>query len=168
MDVEELVELRRAHGDHLVERGPVPVRPREELFGLDCDVLVPGARPHVITPELAERGRWAVVAPGANVPYAHGAVEILAERGIIALPDFVSNSGGVHLYESVAQDEEPAVALERIERLVHEAVERILANAAANHVTPMRAALDDGRAFLAETTEADSSLLDELFGASTR
>ena len=28
-------------------------------------------------------------------------------RGIVAIPDFISNSGGVHLYESVEQDDEP-------------------------------------------------------------
>lgn len=168
LDVETLFALRTARGDRLVEHGPVPLRPREDLFELECDVLVPGARPHVITPELAGRGRWRVVAPGANVPYAPGAIEVLAERGIVALPDFVSNSGGVHLYESVAQDEEPAVALETIERLVHEAVERVLATAARAAATPMRAALDGARDFLAENTPASKDLLDELFGAPIR
>jgi glutamate dehydrogenase (NAD(P)+) len=168
LDVEELLALRDAHGDHFVEHGPVSVRPKEDLFALECDVLVPGARPHVITTALAERGGWAVVAPGANVPYAPGALETLAARGIVALPDFVSNSGGVHLYESVKQAESPAAALETIERLVREAVERILATAAEAGTTPMRAALDQGRAYLAETTTAPPELLDEVFGAPAR
>jgi glutamate dehydrogenase (NAD(P)+) len=164
LDVELLLGIRETFGDRLVEHGPVPVRPREELFELECDVLVPGARPHVITPERARNGRWRVVAPGANVPYAPGAVGVLADRGIVAVPDFLSNSGGVHLYESVAQDEDPAVALETIERLVREAVERILAMSAAPGATPMRAALQDARGYLAETTAAPPDLLDELFG----
>lgn len=167
LDVRELYGLRDAHGDRLVEHGPTAVRAREELFDLECDVLVPGARPHVITPELAERGPWGVVAPGANVPYAPGAVEVLHRKGVIALPDFVSNSGGVHLYESVAQDEDPAAALETIERLVREAVERLLATSARTGTTPMRAALDDARDYIAETTSASPELLDELFGASS-
>src|SRR2546425_1130915 len=50
LDVEELLALRERHGDRLVEYGPQPVRPREALFELDCDVLVPGARPDSITP----------------------------------------------------------------------------------------------------------------------
>jgi glutamate dehydrogenase (NAD(P)+) len=168
LDVDELFALRAAHGDRFVQHGPVPVRPREELFELESDVLVPGARPHVLTTDLAERGRWAVVAPGANVPYAPGAVEALAARGIVALPDFVSNSGGVHLYESVAQADGPAAALETIERLVRAAVERILATAARTGTTPMRAALDEARAYLAVTTAAPADLLDEVFGAPAR
>ena len=167
LDVETLIALRHARGDRFVEEAPAPVRPREDLFELECDVLVPGARPHVLTPELASQGRWTVVAPGANVPYAPGAVDVLADRKIVALPDFVSNSGGVHLYESVAGAGPPA-ALDTIERLVYEAVERILTAAAGAGTTPMRAALDEGRAFLVETTEADSDLLDEVFGAPGR
>jgi glutamate dehydrogenase (NAD(P)+) len=165
LDVAELYELRDMHGDRLVEHGPAAMRPREELFEVECDVLVPGARPHVITAELAERGPWAVIAPGANVPYAPGAIEVLHGRGVVTLPDFVSNSGGVHLYESVAQDEDPATALETIERLVRQAVERLLATSARTGTTPMRAALDDARDYLAETTSASAELLDELFGA---
>jgi glutamate dehydrogenase (NAD(P)+) len=168
LDVELLLQLRRAYGDRFVEQGPASLRPREELFEVGCDILVPGARPHVITPELAGRGRWTVVAPGANVPYAPGAVEVLAGRGVVALPDFVSNSGGVHLYESVGDDEDTGAALETIERLVREAVTRVLASAARTGVTPMQAALDDAREYLAETTAAEPHLLDELFGAPAR
>jgi glutamate dehydrogenase (NAD(P)+) len=165
LDVELLYALREAHGDRLVEHGPISARPREELFELDCDVLVPGARPDSVTPALAERGVWAVVAPGANVPYASGALEILHRRGIVAVPDFVSNSGGVHLYESVSQDADPAEALVTIEELVRTAVERILRAAEESGVTPMEAALADGRAYLGASTAASPELLDELFRA---
>jgi glutamate dehydrogenase (NAD(P)+) len=165
LDVELLQALRVSHGDRLVEQGPTPARPREELFGLECDVLVPGARPDSVTPDFAESGRWAVVAPGANVPYGAGAIEILHRRGIVAVPDFVSNSGGVHLYESVSQDADPAEALVIIEELVRVAVERLLQAADESGVTPMDAALADARAYLGETTSASPELLDELFGA---
>jgi glutamate dehydrogenase (NAD(P)+) len=165
LDVERLLTLRVEHGDRLVEYGATPVRARAELFELECDVLVPGARPDSVTPELARRGRWAVVAPGANVPYAPGAVDILHARGIIAVPDFISNSGGVHLYESVRQDEDPATALETIEELVRSAVERILVVAGESGVTPTATALSEGRAFIRETTAAAPQVLDELFGA---
>jgi glutamate dehydrogenase (NAD(P)+) len=165
LDVELLQALRVSHGDRLVEQGPTPARPREELFGLECDVLVPGARPDSVTPDFAESGRWAVVAPGANVPYGAGAIEILHRRGIVAVPDFVSNSGGVHLYESVSQDADPAEALVLIEELVRVAVARLLQAADEGGVTPMDAALADARAYLGETTSASPELLDELFGA---
>ena len=163
LDVEGLIALRSRHGDRLVEHGTVAPRPREDLFELDCDVLVPGARPDSISPAVAERLRCTVVAPGANAPYAAGAVEILHRRGIVAVPDFVANSGGVHLYESVPQDDEPARALEAIEILVGEAVDRLLELAAAENVPLMAAAFSDAREYLRATTAASPEALDELF-----
>ena len=165
LDVESLIELRGRHGDRLVEHGAVAARPREDLFELDCDVLVPGARPDSITQKVAESLRCAVVAPGANAPYAPGAVETLHRREIIAVPDFVANSGGVHLYESVPQDDEPARALETIESLVAEAVSRLLELASAESIPPMAAAFSDAREYLRTTASASPEALDELFPA---
>jgi glutamate dehydrogenase (NAD(P)+) len=165
LDVDELMTLRTQHGDRFVEHGPQPVLPREALFELDCDVLVPGARPDSITPEVAERIRCAVVAPGANIPYGAGAVEALHERGILAVPDFISNSGGVHLYETVAQDDEPEAALGEIESVVREMVAGTLAAADELGITPLAAALRAAREYLAESTGASSDVLDELIPA---
>ena len=162
LDVDELFSLRERFGDGLVAHGPSPVRPREELFELECDVLVPGARPDSITRELAARLRCAVVAPGANVPYGPGAVEELHRRGIIAVPDFVANAGGIHLYTSVGQDDGPPEALAEIEALIQEGVARTLIAAGEHGVTPLAAALRAGREFLAEAGAGDD-LLDELF-----
>ncbi|HET6657908.1 MAG TPA: Glu/Leu/Phe/Val dehydrogenase dimerization domain-containing protein [Gaiellaceae bacterium] len=162
LDVEELLELRERHGDRLVEYASSEALPREELFELEVDVVVPGARPDSITAEVAERIRCAVVSPGANIPYAPGAVEVLHGRGIVAIPDFISNSGGVHLYESVAQDDEPEVALAKIESLVAQSVSRALAAAESDGITPLAAALREVRAYLAAETGAADDVLDEL------
>jgi glutamate dehydrogenase (NAD(P)+) len=162
LDVAELFSLRERFGDGLVSHGPVPVRPREELFELECDVLVPGARPDSVTLEVASRLRCTVVAPGANVPYGPGAVEELHRRGIIAIPDFIANAGGIHLYTSVGEHDSPPEALARIEALIQEGVARTLASADEHGITPLAAAFRAGRAFLAESG-ADENLLDELF-----
>jgi glutamate dehydrogenase (NAD(P)+) len=165
LDVEHLLELRGRFGERFVENADPEARPREELFEQEVDVLVPGARPDSVTPEVAERVRCAVVSPGANIPYSPGAVEALHRRGIVAIPDFISNSGGVHLYESVEQDDEPVAALAKIERLIADTVTRTLAAADAAGVTPLEAALRDVRAYLAEETGAADDVLDELVAA---
>jgi glutamate dehydrogenase (NAD(P)+) len=165
LDVEELLELRGRFGDRLVQNAALEARPREELFELEVDVLVPGARPDSITRRAAERVRCAIVSPGANIPYAPGAVETLHRREIVAIPDFISNSGGVHLYESVGQDDEPERALAKIEKLIAETVMRTLAAADADGVTPLEAALRDVRAYLAAETGAPDAVLDGLVAA---
>jgi glutamate dehydrogenase (NAD(P)+) len=155
LDVEELLALRARYSDALVHHGPVPVRPREALFAVECDVLVPGARPHVIAPESATELGCAAVIPAANVPYAPGATDVLAARGILALPDFVTNAGGIHLYEAPECREDPARCLAEVERLVAATTRRVLAAADADRVTPTKAALEIARSFLraARTTQ---------------
>jgi glutamate dehydrogenase (NAD(P)+) len=165
LDVEELLALRGRHGDQFVEHGPRPPRPREELFQLDCDVLVPGARPDSISSAVAERLRCVVVAPAANIPYGAGAIDVLQRRGIVAIPDFLSNAGGVHLYDTIPLDEEPAAALAAIEAAVGESVARALAVSSELEITPLEAAFRQARDYLAETTAASGTLLDQLIPA---
>ncbi len=141
--------LRARHGDALVHHSRVSARPRETLFAVECDVLVPGARPHVIRPDSADELRCAAIVPAANVPYAPGAADALEMRGILALPDFVTNAGGIHLYEAPECREDPARCLAAIERLVGETTRRVLAAAKADGVTPAEAALGIARRFLA-------------------
>jgi glutamate dehydrogenase (NAD(P)+) len=161
--VEELIALRTRHGDRLVDQTGTPARPREELFELECDVLVPGARPDSITPEVARRVRCAVVAPAANAPYHPDAIGVLHGRGIVGVPDFIANAGGVHLYVSVSQSDAPDTALAVIEEKIRDAVAQTLASADEHGLTPLAAALRGGRAYLAQATDAPDAALDELF-----
>ena len=162
-DVEALLELRSRYGDGLVHHAAAPLRPRNDLFTVDCDVVVPGARPDSVTLQVAEGLRCTVVSPGANVPYAQGAVEALHARGILALPDFVANSGGVHLYESLQPDDDAPTALARIEDIVAETTVRVLDAARTAGVTPMAAALEGGRRWLLEAVPSGADLVEELF-----
>ena len=162
LDVDELFALRGRYGDRFVEHGSRPTRPRETLFELDCDVLVPGARPDSITRGVAESARCVIVAPAANIPYGPGAIEVLRARGIVAVPDFVSNSGAVHLYVSVDPNDKPETALDKIEAVVREAVLAVLAKSDSLEVTPLEAALRQGRDYLAGATGASDDVLDEL------
>jgi glutamate dehydrogenase (NAD(P)+) len=165
-DVEALLGLRSRHGDGLVHHASAQLGPREALFTVECDVIVPGARPDSVTPAVVKGLRCAVVSPGANVPYAPGAVEALHARGILALPDFVANSGGVHLYESLQPDDDAPTALARIETIVAGMTVRVLDAARAEGVTPMAAALEDGRRWLLEAVPSGADLVEELFPAS--
>jgi glutamate dehydrogenase (NAD(P)+) len=67
----------------------------EELLLLECDVLAPSALEQVITRENAPGVRAAIVCEGANGPVTLEADDILADRGILVLPDVLANAGGV-------------------------------------------------------------------------
>jgi glutamate dehydrogenase (NAD(P)+) len=66
-----------------------------ELLELPCDVLVLAAREDQVTGENAGRVKARLVAEGANGPTSIEADAILADRGILVLPDILTNAGGV-------------------------------------------------------------------------
>jgi len=67
----------------------------KELFELPVDILVPGARPNVITDENVEKVKAKIVAEAANLPIPYETEKILMKKGVTVIPDFVSNAGGV-------------------------------------------------------------------------
>jgi glutamate dehydrogenase (NAD(P)+) len=66
-----------------------------ELIELDCDVLAPCALEQVINGDNASRVKARMICEGANGPTTPAADEILEDRGILVLPDVLSNAGGV-------------------------------------------------------------------------
>jgi glutamate dehydrogenase (NAD(P)+) len=67
----------------------------EELLTLKCDVLIPAALENVITLHNADQVKAKIVAEGANGPTTPHADEVLARKGILVLPDILTNAGGV-------------------------------------------------------------------------
>jgi glutamate dehydrogenase (NAD(P)+) len=66
-----------------------------ELLELPCDILVLAALEDQITAHNAPRLDTRLVVEGANGPTSIEGDAILAERGILVLPDVLTNAGGV-------------------------------------------------------------------------
>jgi len=66
-----------------------------ELLELPCDVLVLAALEDQVTAENAGRLETRMIAEGANGPTSVEADAILADRGVVVLPDILTNAGGV-------------------------------------------------------------------------
>jgi glutamate dehydrogenase (NAD(P)+) len=66
-----------------------------ELLELPCDILVLAALEDQIHADNAPRLATKLVAEGANGPTSIAADAILADRGILVLPDVLTNAGGV-------------------------------------------------------------------------
>ncbi len=67
----------------------------EEFWDVDCDILIPAALEGQITAERARRVKARMVLEGANGPTVPSADDILAERGVLVVPDVICNAGGV-------------------------------------------------------------------------
>ncbi|TDQ41555.1 Glu/Leu/Phe/Val family dehydrogenase [Aureibacillus halotolerans] len=67
----------------------------KELLELDCDILVPAAIENQITEDNADAIQASIVVEAANGPTTLGATKILADRGILLVPDVLASAGGV-------------------------------------------------------------------------
>ena len=66
-----------------------------DVLELPCDVLVPAAVQNQITEDNAGKLQCRMVVEGANGPTTMEADRVLADRGILVVPDILANSGGV-------------------------------------------------------------------------
>jgi glutamate dehydrogenase (NAD(P)+) len=66
-----------------------------DLLELPCDILVLAALEDQVTAENAGRIEARMIAEGANGPTSVEADAILVERGVVVLPDILTNAGGV-------------------------------------------------------------------------
>lgn len=94
IDTRALIELKRKTGMLRGFPGAEPIS-NEDLLEQEVAVLFPAALENVITRENAPRIRCRICCELANGPTTPEADVILAEKGIIVLPDFLANAGGV-------------------------------------------------------------------------
>jgi glutamate dehydrogenase (NAD(P)+) len=86
---------RRERKSILGTPGATNLARREDALELECDILIPAALERQITVENAPRLKTKMVVEAANGPTTVEADEILAQRGILVIPDAYINAGGV-------------------------------------------------------------------------
>jgi glutamate dehydrogenase (NAD(P)+) len=67
----------------------------DDFWSVPCDFMVPAALESQINRYNADRITARIVVEGANGPTTPEADTILAERGIVVVPDVIANAGGV-------------------------------------------------------------------------
>ncbi|ADZ69514.1 Glu/Leu/Phe/Val family dehydrogenase [Polymorphum gilvum] len=67
----------------------------DAIVGVACDIWIPAARPDVLRADNVDRLDCRMVLQGANIPATVEAEERLHARGILVVPDFIANAGGV-------------------------------------------------------------------------
>ena len=65
------------------------------LLDVACDIFVPAARPDVIRADNVQRVSAKLILSGANIAVTCEAERALHDRGVLVVPDFIANAGGV-------------------------------------------------------------------------
>jgi glutamate dehydrogenase (NAD(P)+) len=95
LDVDHALRHRGETGSLLDFPGATNIPSWQEAIELDCDILIPAAIEGVITAENAERIQARIIAEAANGPVYPDAEPILADKGVLLIPDIYLNAGGV-------------------------------------------------------------------------
>jgi glutamate dehydrogenase (NAD(P)+) len=145
LDTAELAAHVEAHGT--VAGFPLgSAISQEEMWALDVELAVPAALGGVITADVASKLGAKVLIEAANGPTLPAADPILADRGILVVPDILANAGGVTAsYFEWAQSRqgfawEEDVIAQRLRRIIDDAFTTVWARASALGVPLRRAA----------------------------
>lgn len=95
IDVEKLLAFRKETGSIIGFPGTEHKGDALAALEFECDILVPAALENQITAENAPRIKAKLIAEAANGPVSADADPILQKKGIMILPDFYINAGGV-------------------------------------------------------------------------
>lgn len=110
------------------------------VLSIPCDIWIPAARPDVLRSDNIAELDCKLVLQGANIPATVEAEQIMHDRGILSVPDFIANAGGVICasveYHGGAQSAAMAAVADKVAHNTRET----LAAARADNLLPREAA----------------------------
>jgi len=94
----------------------ITVSQQDSWLNMPSDIFVPCAGSHVITPKMCERFNTKFIICGANAPFTDEITcnEILTQRGIVVVPDYLTNAGGVMLCAAQYYNTDPTISYQKI------------------------------------------------------
>jgi glutamate dehydrogenase/leucine dehydrogenase len=140
LDLDELEKIKAAgHGLDRYRRGKLLAR--DDIVAIPCDIWIPAARPDVVRSDNVDRLHTRLIAQGANIPITPEAERRLHEKGILSIPDFVANAGGVICAATEYHGGTKAAAFAAIDEKIRSNTEAVLRISKAEHVLPRAAAV---------------------------
>lgn len=140
LDVEALAAIKR-RGGHVTDLDGAEKLGVDDIVSVDCDIWIPAARPDVIRAENADTVKAALIVQGANIGVTEEAEAKLAERGVLCVPDFISNAGGVICASVEYHGGTQTQAFQIIDEKIRANTAEVLERAERKNVLPRAAAV---------------------------
>lgn len=141
LEVEELIRLKEA-GKSVVDYSQGEKFDREAVIDFPCDIWIPAARPDAVNEDNVHRLKARLVVEGANIPFTYEAEKYLHEKGVLCVPDFIANAGGVICAAMEYRGASQAAAFEAIAEKVRHNTRLVLEEAKTKKILPRDAALN--------------------------
>ena len=137
------------------------VKTTKELFELNVDVLIPGARPEVITEKNVNDIKAKIIVEASNIPMSDEMEKILHDKDILVIPDFVANAGGVisSYVEFIGGNNDEAFKM--IEEKITKNTQIMLQHALEKNIMPRDAAIQIAKERIKIAMEKRQEKIDE-------
>jgi glutamate dehydrogenase (NAD(P)+) len=144
LEVDKLLALKASGGSVRDYPGGAGVTTgdRDSIIDVPCDIWIPAARPDVIREDNLDRLQATMVVSGANIAVTAGAEKQLHAKGVLCIPDFIANAGGVICAAMEYQGASEQSALQTIEEKLSNNVQAILEISRREGCLPREAAVD--------------------------
>ena len=139
MDVAALIAHKKKTGKVEGFAGSRALKP-QDVVGIDCDIWIPAARPDVLRKDNIGELKAKLVLQGANIPATLEAERIMHDKGILVVPDFIANAGGVICASVEYHGGSEAAALAQIREKIVANTREVLNLAKAQGCMPRAAA----------------------------
>ena len=144
LDVEELINVKESTGS-VINYKKGEVLKTTDLLMINTDILIPAARPDVISDANSDVVDAKLIIEGANIPITESAEKLLHDRGILVVPDFVANAGGVITASVEYHGGTETVALDRIKTTIRRNTKEILDKVYTDKTYPRETAVGIAR-----------------------
>ena len=141
LNVDELLALKEAGASVTAYTDARPLE-RDDVIDVECDIWIPAARPDVVNEQNVHRLRTKLVVQGANIPFTSGAEKYLRDQGVLCVPDFIANAGGVICAAMEYRGASEAAALQSIEEKIRRNTEQVLEAVKRDQILPREAAIE--------------------------
>jgi len=140
LDVGALIALKEA-GKLLRDHAKGSKLSADAILDIDCDIWIPAARPDVVRADNVARLRTRLMPQGANIPCTLEAEEALHDRGVLVIPDFIANAGGVICASMEYRGSTQRAAFEYIDERIRANTRTVLEESRQNKNLPRTAAV---------------------------
>ena len=140
IDVARLIALKES-GRSVTDYAKGQKLDVDTVIDIECEIWIPAARPDVIRKDNVARLKTKLVPQGANIPFTLEAEKLLHDKGVLVIPDFIANAGGVICAAVEYHGGTQAQALQTIEEKIRVNTEEVLADAKRTGDLPRRSAV---------------------------
>jgi glutamate dehydrogenase/leucine dehydrogenase len=115
--------------------------PLDKVYELAVDILIPAAVCDVINQKNYRKVKAKIIVEGANIPIPEDVENELWERGVLIVPDFVANAGGVISSFAEYSGQTARAMFKTVEEKIRQVTQAVLEESRQSHRNPRQVAL---------------------------